>query len=45
MYAFPRRAWEREKIKSSNDGAHPREKGYEILANFIKNWSGWWFKD
>lgn len=24
-----------------NDGAHPRDKGYEILANFIKNWSGW----
>ncbi len=30
---------------SSNDGAHPKDKGYEILANFIKNWSGWWFKD
>ena len=24
-----------------NDGAHPRDKGYEVLANFIKNWSGW----
>lgn len=24
-----------------NDGAHPRDKGYEILANFIKNWSSW----
>jgi lysophospholipase L1-like esterase len=24
-----------------NDGAHPRDKGYDILANFIKNWSGW----
>lgn len=24
-----------------NDGAHPRDKGYYILANFIKNWSGW----
>ena len=24
-----------------NDGAHPRDRGYEILANFIKNWSGW----
>ncbi len=24
-----------------NDGAHPRDKGYEILADFIKNWSGW----
>lgn len=24
-----------------NDGAHPRNKGYEILADFIKNWSGW----
>lgn len=24
-----------------NDGAHPRDKGYEILANFIKNWHGW----
>lgn len=24
-----------------NDGAHPRDKGYEILADLIKNWSGW----
>lgn len=24
-----------------NDGAHPRDRGYEILANFIKNWHGW----
>ncbi len=24
-----------------NDGAHPRDKGYEILADFVKNWSGW----
>jgi lysophospholipase L1-like esterase len=24
-----------------NDGAHPRDKGYYILANFIQNWSGW----
>lgn len=30
---------------ASNDGAHPREKGYEILASFIKEWNGWWFKD
>jgi len=30
---------------ASNDGAHPRDKGYEILANFIKEWNGWWFKD
>jgi lysophospholipase L1-like esterase len=25
---------------SLNDGAHPRDKGYEILANFIGSWSG-----
>ena len=24
-----------------NDGAHPRDKGYEILANFINNWNAW----
>ena len=30
---------------ASNDGAHPRDKGYEILANFIKEWNSWWFKD
>jgi len=30
---------------SSNDGAHPRDKGYELLANFIEEWTGWWFKD
>lgn len=34
--------WKNEVL--SNDGAHPRDKGYEILANHIKNWSGWWFK-
>ena len=28
---------------SSNDGAHPREKGYQLLADFIKSWHGWWF--
>jgi len=28
---------------SSNDGAHPREQGYNLLANFIKSWDGWWF--
>ncbi len=26
---------------SLNDGAHPKDKGYEILANFIADWSGW----
>jgi len=30
---------------SSNDGAHPRDKGYEFLASFIEKWTGWWFKD
>ncbi len=30
---------------SSNDGAHPRDRGYELLANYIKGWSSWWFKD
>ena len=30
----------REEI-ALNDGAHPRDKGYEILANFIENWHGW----
>ena len=24
-----------------NDGAHPKDKGYEILASFIKNWHSW----
>lgn len=24
-----------------NDGAHPKDKGYEILAELIKNWHGW----
>lgn len=24
-----------------NDGAHPRDNGYEILAELIKNWHGW----
>jgi acyl-CoA thioesterase-1 len=26
---------------SLNDDAHPRDKGYEILANYITNWNGW----
>jgi len=30
----------REEI-ALNDGAHPRDGGYEILANFIENWHGW----
>lgn len=30
---------------SANDGAHPRDKGYELLASFIKKWTDWWFKD
>ena len=30
---------------SSNDGAHPKDKGYELLASFIKKWNSWWFKD
>ena len=30
---------------SSNDGAHPRDKGYELLASFIESWAGWWFRD
>ncbi|HEO99582.1 MAG: lipase [Campylobacterales bacterium] len=30
---------------SSNDGAHPKDKGYERLADFIKNWDSWWFKE
>lgn len=33
--------WQNE--VSSNDGAHPRAKGYEILAEFIKSWDRWWF--
>lgn len=36
------KVWKNEVL--ANDGAHPRDKGYEILANHIKNWSGWWFK-
>jgi lysophospholipase L1-like esterase len=30
---------------SSNDGAHPRDRGYEMLANFIREWNDWWFKN
>lgn len=30
---------------SSNDGAHPRENGYKLLADFIRTWDSWWLKD
>lgn len=30
---------------ASNDGAHPQNKGYKLLADFIKTWDGWWFKN
>ena len=33
------KAWHEE--VSSNDGAHPREKGYSILANLVKSWEYW----
>ena len=32
----------REDIKK-NDNIHPTEKGYEMIANHIYNWEGWWF--
>lgn len=28
---------------ASNDGAHPRAKGYAHLAHLIREWEGWWF--
>ena len=28
----------------SNDGAHPRAKGYRLLAEMIYRWDTWWFK-
>jgi len=30
----------REEV-SHNDGAHPRDKGYTLLSNIIKNWDHW----
>ncbi len=27
----------------NNDHAHPRENGYDILSQYIYDWSGWWF--
>jgi len=35
------KVWQSE--VSSNDGAHPREDGYELLSEFIKSWDKWWF--
>ena len=35
------KTWQTE--VSSNDGAHPKEKGYKLLANFIKSWDHWIF--
>lgn len=29
---------------SSNDGAHPRAKGYTLFADIITSWEAWWFK-
>lgn len=34
-------AWMEE--VASNDGAHPRAKGYAQLAHLIREWEGWWF--
>ena len=31
-----------EEVKN-NDHAHPKDNGYEILSQYIYNWSGWWF--
>jgi lysophospholipase L1-like esterase len=28
---------------SLNDNFHPRERGHNLLANYIYNWDGWWF--
>lgn len=28
---------------SSNDGAHPRAKGYTLIADLIYKWDTWWF--
>lgn len=33
--------WKRE--VASNDGAHPQNGGYTILAKLIAEWDGWWF--
>jgi len=30
---------------SSNDGAHPRSEGYALLAEYIRGWEGWWFRN
>jgi len=35
--------WQRE--VSSNDGAHPRSEGYALLADYIRGWEGWWFRN
>lgn len=32
----------REEV-ASNDGAHPRSRGYGKLARLIAAWDGWWF--
>jgi lysophospholipase L1-like esterase len=32
----------REEI-NFNEDAHPIEKGYERLAQYIYSWDGWWF--
>ncbi|GAC1363015.1 MAG: hypothetical protein NVSMB38_45520 [Ktedonobacteraceae bacterium] len=36
-------AWEEE--VASNDGAHPRTAGYDMLAHLVQEWSAWksWF--
>jgi len=26
-----------------NDHVHPKANGYELLSQYIYNWSGWWF--
>jgi len=34
--------WEAE--VSSNDGAHPRDKGYALLADLVLSWERWWYR-
>lgn len=34
--------WSKE--VSDNDGAHPSDKGYKLLAETVYHWDTWWFK-
>jgi lysophospholipase L1-like esterase len=34
--------WKKE--VSSNDGAHPRDKGYKLIADLTYKWDTWWFR-